>query len=248
MSNANKRIAGATARAHVNNWQHLEGKELLEAVIKGPLAGRVAVSSSFGAETAVLLDLVAEVDPTTPVIFLDTKMLFDETLSYRDELTQHLGLSDVRTIVPNKISVNNADPNGDLHILHPDVCCNVRKVMPHDEAMSNFDVVITGRKGFHGGERSNLKTAEIGNGQIKINPLADWSENQIEERFLLKQLPRHPLTSQGYRSIGCGPCTHKVSPDEDVRAGRWCKNQKTECGIHRQANNETKHSQLELRT
>ena len=240
MSNKKSRITAAEAHVRADEWKHLESEQLLEAAIKGPLAGRAAVSSSFGAEAAVLLDMVAKIDRTTPVIFLDTGMLFDETLSYRDLLTAHLGLSDVRTIRPNKISVNNADPDGGLHISHPDVCCNVRKIIPYDEAISDFDVIITGRKGFHGGERSNLKTAERNNRKIKINPLTNWSKNQIEERFILRQLPRHPLVDCGYSSIGCSACTRKTTPEENARAGRWCGKQKTECGIHRQINNETK--------
>ncbi len=231
MSNNKKRL---TAAAHVwaNEWQHLEGRQLLETVINGPLAGRVAVSSSFGAESAVLLDMVAGIDRTIPVIFIDTGRLFAETLGYRDRLTAHLGLRDVRTVKADEKSINDADPNGDLYLSNPDACCNVRKVIPNASEVSGFDVIITGRKSFHGGERSNLLTAERSGWQIKLNPLAHWSQTRIEETFLLRQLPRHPLVDSGYRSIGCSTCTHKAAAKAGVRAGRWCGQQKTECGIH----------------
>lgn len=232
MSNVKRRITAAAVHVWAEQWRLLDGKELLEQVLTGPLAGRVAVSSSFGAEAAVLLHMVAKIDNSTPVIFLDTGKLFSETLTYRDQLTAHLGLSDVRTIKPDAATLINADPDGDLYQTNHDACCEIRKIIPNAKATSDFDVIITGRKKFHGFERSNLQSVEKNGRQIKINPLVHWSASDIEEAFLLAQLPRHPLVDAGYSSIGCSTCTRKTTTEENVRAGRWCGQQKTECGIH----------------
>ena len=236
MSTHSRRITAARAYLTAQSWRTLEGSALLKAALQGPLRGKVAVSSSFGAEAAVLLHLVAEIDPTTPVIFIDTGMLFAETLSYRDTLAQHLGLSNVQTHTPQLQLLSPVDPDGDLHLRDAHGCCHVRKVEPYGQAMRNFDVIITGRKRFHGDARSDLTSAESSGRQIKVNPLANWSAREIEEYFLLKQLPRHPLVDFGYKSIGCAPCTRKLDAGEDVRAGRWCGHAKTECGIHNAPN------------
>lgn len=236
MSINTKRITAARAHLQVQAWQHLEGSALIKAALQGtfddPFIAKVAVSSSFGAEAAVLLSLVAEVDANVPVIFIDTGKLHPETLSYRDTLTKHLGLTNVQTHQAQPSLVTATDPGDDLHKFSPEACCQVRKVDPFTEAIRNFDVIITGRKRFHGGERSDLKSTERHGRQVKVNPLANWTELDIKEYFLLKQLPLHPLLDKGYASIGCAPCTRKLETGENVRAGRWCGNEKTECGIH----------------
>ena len=108
--------------------------------------GRIAVVSSFGADSAVLLALVAEVDPRTPVIFVDTKQHFAETLAYRDTLARQLGLTDVRTVGPRDLELQNADPAAELWRYDPDACCNLRKVTPLDRALAPFQAWISGRK------------------------------------------------------------------------------------------------------
>lgn len=206
---------------------------LLREMITGVFRNRVALTSSFGAEAAVLLHLVAEVDPQTPVIFLNTGKLFGETLRYRDTLIERLGLSDVRTIVPDPHRIDDLDADGVLWYGNPDMCCYIRKVEPLEKALFGFAATITGRKGFHGGERSALPKVEAGdNGRFKINPLADWKKSDIDGYFVTHELPRHPLEADGFLSIGCMPCTDRVAPGEDVRAGRWRGREKNECGIH----------------
>ena len=206
---------------------------LLRTMICEVFPGRVALTSSFGAEAAVLLHLVAEVDRTTPVIFLNTGKLFGETLRYRDLLIDRLALSDVRTIVPDPQRITDFDADGVLWYGNPDMCCYIRKVEPLEKALVGFTATITGRKGFHGGERSALPKVEAeDNGRFKINPLADWKKSDIDEYFATHELPRHPLEEDGFLSIGCMPCTDRVAPGEDVRAGRWRGREKSECGIH----------------
>jgi phosphoadenosine phosphosulfate reductase len=216
----------------------LDGLSLLRALLReGPLRGRTALVSSFGAESAVLLDMVATIDPTTPVIFLDTGKLFPETHAYREELTGLLGLKDVRLAAPMAGRLARHDPEGDLWQREPDMCCDVRKTEPLDQALDGFSAWITGRKRFQGGARTALQTieGEPSVGRVKINPLARWSSEDVERYRILRDLPRHPLVAEGYRSIGCMPCTRPTKAGEDPRAGRWWGLDKTECGIHRQA-------------
>lgn len=194
--------------------------------------GKIALVSSFGAEAAVLLELVASVDPTVPVLFIDTGKLFGETLRYRDRVAEKLGLTDVRSIRPRRDAIEAADPNGILWTQDPDACCALRKVRPLEHALSGFDAWISGRKRFHGATRASLPKVEYVDGRVKLNPLADWTREEIQARFKASKLPRHPLEADGFLSIGCMPCTDRVQPGEDIRAGRWRNQEKTECGIH----------------
>jgi phosphoadenosine phosphosulfate reductase len=214
----------------------LDGLALLRAVLReGPLKGRTALVSSFGAESAVLLDMVATVDPATPVIFLDTGKLFGDTHDYRQELTTLLGLEDVRIARPAPAALARHDPGGTLWRQNPDFCCHIRKTEVLDRALDGFAAWITGRKRFQGGLRSALPTieGEPASGRIKLNPLAPWSAEDVERYRLLRNLPAHPLVADGFASIGCVPCTRRVAPGEPPRAGRWWGLDKSECGIHR---------------
>ena len=214
----------------------LDGLALLRAALReGPLRGRTALVSSFGAESAVLLDMVATVDPSTPVIFLDTGKLFEETRDYREELTALLGLKDVRVVRPEPVALARQDPDGTLWQRAPDSCCDIRKTAVLERALGGFAAWITGRKRFQGGLRSTLATleGEPGSGRIKLNPLAPWSAEDVERYRLLRNLPAHPLVADGFVSIGCLPCTRRVASGEPARAGRWWGLDKTECGIHR---------------
>lgn len=206
---------------------------LLDGMIHREFPGRIALVSSFGTEAAVLLHLVATVEPATPVLFIDTGKLFGETLRYRDQLTARLGLKDVRTIRPDPARIEAADADGVLWYGNPDMCCYIRRVEPLQRALVGFAAWISGRKGFHGGERQGLPRIEAGDdGRIKINPLAYWQKADIDAYFAAHDLPRHPLEADGFLSIGCMPCTDRVAPGEDMRAGRWRGKAKTECGIH----------------
>jgi phosphoadenosine phosphosulfate reductase len=213
-----------------------DGLALLRSLLReGPLAGRTALVSSFGAESVVLLDMVATVDRSTPVIFLDTGKLFGETNEYREELTALLGLTDVRVVTPAPRDLLVHDPKGGLWQRDPDRCCEIRKTAPLDGALSRFAAWISGRKRFQGGLRSSLPTIEgdPASGRIKLNPLAPWSADDVERYRQLRNLPAHPLAAEGYGSIGCYPCTRRVAAGEDPREGRWWGLDKTECGIHR---------------
>ena len=211
-------------------------QEMLEAVIRDGLAGDLAVVSSFGAESAVLLHLVASVDPSVPVLFLDTGKHFPETLAYRDLLAERLGLNLV-VLTPDAEELAKRDETGLRWSYDPDGCCEIRKVKPLEKALANYDASFTGRKAFQAATRANLPRFEVdtsdAQGRLKINPLIDWDAGQIEGYFIKHDLPRHPLIAQGYPSIGCSPCTSQVAPGEDPRSGRWKGWDKTECGIHK---------------
>lgn len=193
---------------------------------------RMTYVSSFGAESAVMLGLIAEVDPDIPVIFIDTGMHFHQTLQYRDTLRDLLRLSDIRTSRGDPSEIGLLDPRGVLNKTDPDACCEVRKVRPLGPALEGFDAWITGRKRFHGGGRLNLPVVEASEGRYKINPLADWTHEKVEHYLNERNLPRHPLVAEGYPSIGCWPCTVRPSDPNDVRSGRWVGFKKEECGLH----------------
>jgi phosphoadenosine phosphosulfate reductase len=193
---------------------------------------RLALVSSFGAESAVLLHLAAAVRPDVAVLFLDTGMLFAQTLDYRRQLAARLGLANVRDLRPAFHDLATTDPRGELWRADTDACCRVRKVLPLDRALGDFDAWITGRKRFHGGARLALPVVEAVEGKLKFNPLASWGKAELEAYAREHDLPSHPLVAAGFPSIGCWPCTQQVEAGDDVRAGRWAGSQKSECGIH----------------
>ncbi|MDK3072035.1 phosphoadenylyl-sulfate reductase [Sedimentitalea sp. JM2-8] len=204
------------------------------SVLQGALsdAGRIALVSSFGAESVVLLHMVAVIDRATPVLFIDTEMLFTETLVYQTELAERLDLRNLRIIRARDIAAR--DPHGTLHRTDPDACCALRKTEPLNAALSTFDGWITGRKRFQSGSRAALDFFEVeeGSNRIKVNPLAHWAPEDVRAYMDENRLPRHPLVARGYPSIGCAPCTSPVAPGEDPRSGRWRDQAKDECGIH----------------
>jgi phosphoadenosine phosphosulfate reductase len=209
-----------------------DARGILELALKGDFAGRSAVVSSFGAESAVLLHLVAQVDPNTPVLFLNTGKLFGETLRYRDRLQDELGLGDIRSLAPGLEERLRLDPEGALWASDTDACCNLRKVIPLRRALEGFDAQITGRKRFQTNARADMQAVEFFDGRFRFNPLADWSLTDLENYMSEHKLPLHPLVEDGYPSIGCMPCTRRVQSGEGYRAGRWAGLDKDECGIH----------------
>ena len=211
--------------------RHAHPRTVLEAAVE-TFGDRLALVSSFGAESAVLLHLASKVKPDIPVLFLDTGMLFGQTLDYRRQLAAKLGLTDVRDLRPAYQDLATADPEAKLWQTDTDACCHVRKVLPLDRALAEFDGWVTGRKRFHGGARLALPVVEQADHQVKFNPLANWTKEDLDAYVAEYDLPAHPLVAQGFPSIGCWPCTNPVEEGQDVRAGRWAGSEKTECGIH----------------
>jgi phosphoadenosine phosphosulfate reductase len=196
-----------------------------------------AVTSSFGADSAVLLHLLATVDPSVPVLFLDTGFHFPETLRFRRDLVARLGLTDVRDLrAAASVTEQARAHGGGLYLRDPDRCCELRKVVPLDTALSAFDGWASGVRREQTSERAAtpvVGTARKGGRTLlKLAPLATWSTADVDAYLARHDLPRHPMGGMGFTSIGCGPCTRAVAPGEDPRAGRWAGAAKTECGIH----------------
>lgn len=223
-----ERVAELNAR-----YRHHGATAVLERAITDPQVGRLALVSSFGAESVVLLHLVSIMDRTTPVLFIDTEMLFAETLTYQADLASRLRLTDLRIVKARRADVFVQDNEGLLHLHDPDACCALRKTAPLQRALSGFDAWITGRKRYQGGQRTAIEFFEAEDDlRIKVNPLAHWTTADLQDYITENRLPRHPLVAKGYPSIGCAPCTTRVNDGEDPRAGRWRDTEKEECGIH----------------
>jgi phosphoadenosine phosphosulfate reductase len=206
-------------------------RQIIEAALR-VTPGDVAVVSSFGAESAVLLKFVADVDRSLPVLFLDTLWLFKETLAYRDTLVTRLKLTDVRTITPSPSALALRDAKHDLCFNDRDACCSMRKVDPLAQALAPFGGWLSGRKRYHGGERAALPAVEADGARLKFNPLARMTRAELNSVFASANLPRHPLQALGFNSLGCVPCTHRPPAGGGQRDGRWSGLTRTECGIH----------------
>jgi len=148
-------------------------------------------------------------------------------------LSSRLRLENIITLRAGRKAIFERDPDNMLSHFNPDACCHLRKTEPLETALAGFDSWITGRKRFHGGQRTSLPLLEFdGTGRIKINPLFNWRPSDIADYRAAHDLPAHPLASRGYTSIGCRPCTRPRKAGEAPREGRWGGMAKTECGIH----------------
>jgi len=214
-------------------YRHHSATAVLEHALSDAQVGNIAMVSSFGAESVALLHMLSVMDRSVPVLFLDTEMLFDETLSYQAEVAEKLRLTNVQVIRPDREATFHRDTDGLLHRRDPDACCALRKSEPLQKALGPFDAWITGRKRFQGQDRIDLEFFENeADHRIKVNPLVHWTPQDVQDYMTNNRLPRHPLVAQGYPSIGCAPCTTRVAAGEDARAGRWRGREKQECGIH----------------
>ena len=223
----------ALAQELSERFEPLTAEQRLASALAGEMPGPIALVSSFGADSAVLLHMVSEIDRDLPVLFLETEMLFPETLAYQQELASLLKLTDVRLIRPDAAEMAAEDPDRLLNQSDTDACCDLRKTRPLERALTGFGASISGRKRHQASTRAAMAVVEAeSDGRFKLNPLADWSTQALSDRRKAAGLPPHPLVAKGYPSIGCAPCTTRVAPGEDLRAGRWRGSNKTECGIH----------------
>jgi len=214
-------------------FDEMDSVGVLKQALTELLPGDAAVVSSFGADSAVLLHMVAQINPDLPVYFLETGKHFPETLAYVETLKQKLGLTNIVSLTPDPADVARFDPYGDLWESDPDSCCHIRKTEPLEPALEKFGGWITGRKRYQTKERGVLPHFELtSDDRIKVNPLAYWSDEDVIAYRKAHDLPEHPLYGRGFKSIGCAPCTSAVAEGEDARAGRWRGLDKKECGIH----------------
>lgn len=222
----------AKAHALAARTRGLGPVDLIAFLSREVFGQRIAAMSSFGADSAVLLHLVSRAAPDLPVLFLETGKHFIETLEYRRALADRLGLTGVVDLKPDVAALRERDRYGRLHETNPDGCCALRKIAPMADALAGFDAVLTGRRRLQTQTRARLPLVESDGRRIKVNPLAGWSDADVEAYLVRHDLPRHPLVEAGYPSIGCAPCTSRVEAGEDARAGRWRGTQKIECGLH----------------
>lgn len=214
-------------------FDEMDAQSVLRQALTDLLAGDVAIVSSFGADSAVLLHMVSEINPDLPIYFLETGKHFAETLAYVETLKQQLGLTNVISLAPDAADLERFDPHGDLWEVDPDSCCHIRKTEPLEPILEQYGGWVTGRKRYQTRERGVLPHFELtSDDRIKVNPLAYWSDADVVAYRRAHDLPEHPLYGRGFKSIGCAPCTSAVAEGEDARAGRWRGLDKKECGIH----------------
>lgn len=195
-------------------------------------APKIALSSSFGADAAVMIHLTNSAYPGIKIFFLETGFHFPETLKYRDELIAkyHLNVVNLTAEMGHKKFL---EQYGQLHQTKPDLCCEINKVKPLQKALSTVDAWFSGiRRGQAKTREAAQVIEEYAPGIYKLNPIASWTAEEVNRYLKENHLPEHPLKSKGFLSIGCQPCTRAVRPGEDPRAGRWDGQLKTECGIH----------------
>ncbi|WP_054309671.1 phosphoadenylyl-sulfate reductase [Mesorhizobium sp. 1M-11] len=224
--------AAAQAVAFESLYGHLSPHEIIERAATELFAGELAAVSSFGADSAVLLHMIAGVDRHLPIIFLDTGKHFEETFDYRDALAADFGLTNIQVVIPDEAALARIDPTGKLHETNTDACCDVRKVEPMARGVEPYRAWFTGRKRFQASTRAALPAFEAVGPRVRINPLARFTTGDQADYMRQHALRENPLVAYGYLSIGCFPCTQPVQPGEDARSGRWAGHAKTECGIH----------------
>lgn len=193
---------------------------------------RMFATSSFQTHSIPLLHIISRIDPTIPVLFINTGFHFPETLVFRDQIKERLGLNliDVRSLVARNLQKDSA---GQFYFTSdPDYCCFINKTQPVEPFLAEYDVWINGIRADQNANRRNMQTEQAAPfGAVRFHPMLDWNAKMIFEYIRDHQLPRHPLENQGYLSIGCEPCTRKVDLNND-RSGRWFGLNKTECGLH----------------
>lgn len=200
-------------------------------------APRVAISTAFGVEGCALVHMAMQIDPSVRVFTVDTGYLFEETQALVGRLVDKYGVH-IETFHPALTVAEQDERHGrDLYARDSDACCAMRKVEPTQRALAGLDAWIAGLRRDQGGAtRAHLQILERydhedGTPLVKVHPLAGWSRNDTWRYVLENDVPYNPLLDQGYKSIGCWPCTRAVDAGADERAGRW-SGRKAECGIH----------------
>lgn len=201
---------------------------------------KIGLACSFGAEDMVLVDMIAKIDPKTRIFTLDTGRLAQETYNVMDEARVKYGI-EFEVMFPRTEAVEAMEKEHGPNLFYNGIelrklCCNVRKMEPLKRAFSGLDAWITGLRREQAVTRTGIAKVERdeGNDLVKVNPLVDWTEEQVWAYIKENDVPYNALHDQGYPSIGCAPCTRAVAPGEDLRAGRWWWEtpEQKECGLH----------------
>jgi phosphoadenosine phosphosulfate reductase len=212
----------------------LEGAHPLEVLrwAGDTFGARFCVTSSMG--DAVLATLAAEAIPGVDVIFLDTGYHFPQTLQTRDRVAAELDVN-VVTVKPElTVAQQNVKYGQSLYARDADACCGIRKVEPLNRGLAPYDAWASGMRRDESFARRHTPVVGVDSrrGKIKVNPLACWTQEEVDRFAAERNVIMNPLVDQGFLSIGCAPCTRQVAAGEDARAGRWSGSEKTECGIH----------------
>lgn len=214
-------------------YEHMEPQDILEWAILNQFKDKVALSSSFGIGSAVLLHMASKIDKGLKVIFIDTNCHFRETIEYKDRIVSLLGLTNIVEYAPTKKDLNLYDPEGNLYEKHHDLCCAIRKVEPIKRSLEGLSAWISGIMRSQSETRKNVHMVEKYKGDIyKINPLVNWTSKDSYLYMEKEGLPHHPLFEKGFPSVGCEPCTFLPTAEGGERSGRWKGKPKTECGLH----------------
>ncbi|GAC1385913.1 MAG: phosphoadenylyl-sulfate reductase [Herpetosiphon sp.] len=195
---------------------------------------QMALTCSFGgAAGMVLLDMVIKVAPQTPILYIDTGVLFSETYEVVEQVRRHYGIEPI-AVQPRRTLGQQAEDHGDeLWLRDPHLCCGLRKVEPLATVLAPFHAWITGIRRENGPTRAHAQLLEWSKkyNLVKLNPLINWSERSVWRYINDHAVPYNPLLNQGYSSLGCATCTRLPNGD-DPRSGRWVGFNKTECGLH----------------
>ena len=200
---------------------------------------RAAIGTSFQGAGLVMMHLAKERGLQFPVFTLDTGLLFSETVELKRRLEDFFGYS-IESLEPDLTVEQQAAAHGpELWAREPDLCCTMRKVLPLQSKLGELDCWITGLRRQQSDTRSKIGVVElyvfdatIGRDIVKLNPMANWTREDVWDYIKRHKIPYNPLQDAGYRSIGCWPCTRKTATGENERAGRWTGFNKAECGIH----------------
>ncbi|MBJ6361075.1 phosphoadenylyl-sulfate reductase [Paenibacillus sp. GCM10012307] len=195
----------------------------------------ITFACSFGAEDVVLVDMLQKISPKTDIFYLDTDFHFKETYETKARLEQHYNLKFVE-VKPHITPEEQAAEHGEeLWKSDANRCCEIRKVQPLTQILSNYEAWITGIRRDQAPTRANAKKIEYDTkfGLVKFNPIASWTNEDVWNYIREHHVIYNPLHDNNYPSIGCEHCTRQIMPGEDPRAGRWSGNEKTECGLHK---------------
>ncbi len=192
------------------------------------------ITSSFQSHSLVLLHMLSRIDSHLPVVFINTGYHFPETIKFRDEVMTAFGMDnlvDLKSLMPKSMQMNAGGRL--LFTSDPDHCCYINKTQPLDSILRTHDIWINGVRADQSATRSQMKeTQQAPHNTIRLHPMLDWTSKMVYDYQKEYNLPKHPLDTQGYMSIGCEPCTRKIDLEMQEREARWYGLNKTECGLH----------------
>lgn len=219
------------------DFERAHPSEILRWTFERSGLERVAIASAFQAEGTVVMHLATMLRPDVPILFLETGFQFAETLAFKEQLAERLGLNVVDLVGEHTVASQEATHGPRLYERDPTLCCEINKVQPMFRALRELDAWITAFRRDSSPTRSDAPIVqryelEPGRTIVKVNPVAAWSRADVYRYLRENDLPHNPLYDLGYASIGCAPCTRMRFAGEDERAGRWAAFSKWECGIH----------------